>query len=59
MLSGLDEIKLAEPHEVESLLSALIETYNTRKDLGIDLNGLSQFYSAFEKIHPFQDGNGR
>ena len=59
MLSGLDEIKLAEPHEVESLLSALIETYNNRKASSIDLNGLAKIHSAFEKIHPFQDGNGR
>ena len=59
MLSGLDEIKLAEPHEVESLLSGLVESYNTRKDSSIDLYGLSYFHSTFEKIHPFQDGNGR
>lgn len=57
MLSGLDEIKLAEPHEVESLLKELIEVYNN--DSNINLHQLSYFHSAFEKIHPFQDGNGR
>jgi len=59
MLSGLDEIKLAQPHKVESSLSELIESYNTKKNLNIDLHGLSYFHSTFEKIHPFQDGNGR
>ena len=59
MLSGSDEIKLAEPHEVEPLLLGLIESYNNKKDTSIDLHELSYFHSSFEKIHPFQDGNGR
>ena len=59
MLSGLDEIKLAEPHEVEPLLLGLIELYNTKKATSINLDELSYFHSNFEKIHPFQDGNGR
>ena len=60
MLSGLDEIKLADPHEVEPLLLELIETYNTKKAASdINLYQLSYFHSNFEKIHPFQDGNGR
>ena len=57
MLSGLDEIKLAEPHEVEPLLLGLIELYNTKTS--VNLHELSYFHSNFEKIHPFQDGNGR
>jgi Fic family protein len=59
MLSGLDEIKLAEPHEVEPLLLELIENYNTKKALSINLHDLCYFHSDFEKIHLFQDGNGR
>jgi len=57
MLSGLDEIKLAEPHEVEPLLLGLIELYNIKTS--VNLHELSYFHSNFEKIHPFQDGNGR
>ncbi|GCD11619.1 Fic family protein [Clostridium tagluense] len=41
MLSGLDEIKFAEPHEVEPLLLGLIEIYNTKKaDSSINLQYL-------------------
>jgi len=56
-LSGFDEIKLAEPHEVESLLAELIELFN--KNTNINLHALAYFHSSFEKIHPFQNGNGR
>lgn len=60
MLSGLDEIKLAQPNEVEPLLFELIESYNVKKDSSdVNIQELSYFHSNFEKIHPFQDGNGR
>ena len=45
------------PEEVKPELRKLLKKYRERKVL--DLEDLLDFHYKFEKIHPFQDGNGR
>ncbi|EGT3616103.1 Fic family protein [Clostridium perfringens] len=51
------DFKTAEPHEVEYRLNKLIEEYNNLSKPTIE--DICRFHLEFEKIHPFQDGNGR
>jgi len=45
------------PENVEREMRGLLQRYNKRKKN--DLEDLIDFHYKFEKIHPFQDGNGR
>ena len=45
------------PEKVKAEMGRLLEWYNGRKTLGLD--DLLEFHHRFERIHPFQDGNGR
>ncbi|MBQ9545320.1 MAG: Fic family protein [Clostridia bacterium] len=47
----------AKPKDVPSRMKKLIGEYNAKKDVSI--NDIIAFHVGFEKIHPFQDGNGR
>lgn len=50
-------MKTTEPKNVERDMSKLMEWYNS---LGkVTIKEIIEFHSKFEKIHPFQDGNGR
>ena len=46
----------AKPSEVPQKMKALLQEYNAKK---ITLEDILDFHVQFEKIHPFQDGNGR
>ena len=55
-LRGLD-LKLALPVEVDNLMFNLLSDYNELET--VTLKDIADFHYKFEKIHPFQDGNGR
>lgn len=50
-------ITTTPPPEVPGKIHELIAEYN--KKANITLKDIAKFHAEFEKIHPFQDGNGR
>ena len=50
-------IDTTPPSSVSREMKALIAEYNVKKDVKIE--DIIEFHVAFERIHPFQDGNGR
>ena len=55
-LRGVD-LKLALPVEVDNLMFNLLSDYNELET--VTLKDIADFHYKIEKIHPFQDGNGR
>ena len=45
------------PEDVKDEISKLLKSYNAKKIKTLD--DILDFHFQFEKIHPFQDGNGR
>ena len=45
------------PEDVAEEMKKLLQKYNEKKDVKIE--NIIQFHFEFERIHPFQDGNGR
>ena len=52
-----DDLKLASPLEVDNLMYNLLMDWQETLDATIE--DVANFYYKFERIHPFQDGNGR
>ena len=50
-------METTQPEEVASKMRSLLERYNAISKK--TLEDLVSFHVAFERIHPFQDGNGR
>jgi len=51
------KIKTALPHEVSDRMRELLDWYLGQEK--ITIKTLAELHSQYEKIHPFQDGNGR
>ena len=50
-------IDTTSPENVQQEMHLLIKNYNAKKE--VTLEDIIEFHVAFERIHPFQDGNGR
>lgn len=50
-------VETTKPKDVGSEMAALIERYNSKDKTEFD--DILDFHYSFERIHPFQDGNGR
>ncbi len=50
-------VKTASPKNVERDMKKLLEWYESLEQ--VTINEIVEFHAKFEKIHPFQDGNGR
>ena len=50
-------IDTTPPENVHNEISALLSRYNSKKI--VTLEDIIEFHVCFERIHPFQDGNGR
>ena len=50
-------VKTIAPKSVSKYMKNLLDWYNSLKE--VKLLDIIEFHARFEKIHPFQDGNGR
>ena len=53
------KVKLTLPEDVKKEMKALIKWYNKSLENTHPLQVSALFHGKFEKIHPFEDGNGR
>lgn len=52
-------VKTTPPENVEKEMNRLITWYSDNKDIIHPLKLACEFHARFERIHPFEDGNGR
>ena len=50
-------METTKPKDVEKEIRKLLSDYNKKSDISLD--DIIDFHYRFERIHPFQDGNGR
>lgn len=56
-VNQVSNITTVRPDQVSNKMQELLKNYNINKKHTLD--ELAWFHAKFEKIHPFQDGNGR
>ena len=52
-------VKTTPPEKAEEEMKKLVEAYNRNKGKEHPIRLAADFHARFEKIHPFEDGNGR
>lgn len=57
LANTVGEKETAQPMEVHKMMKALLDDYYSKKQISFD--NILDFHVRFERIHPFQDGNGR
>ena len=57
LANAVGKEETVQPEEVHKKMKALLATYHAIKK--IQLDDILDFHVNFERIHPFQDGNGR
>ena len=57
LANAVGEEETAQPEEVHRQMKSLLADYNSQKQ--VEFDDLLDFHVRFERIHPFQDGNGR
>lgn len=57
LANEVGEQETVQPHEIHRHMKALLADYNAIKK--VELDDIIDFHVRFERIHPFQDGNGR
>jgi len=57
LANSVGEEETVQPEEVHKKMKALLATYHANKKIQFD--DVLDFHVQFERIHPFQDGNGR
>ena len=55
-INRVSDISVVHPSEVEREMIRLLDWYNNEQKT---LKTISVFHARYERIHPFQDGNGR